>query len=283
MADRWDDLEQWWDVYADAGHATAVELADLLEQSSERWRQSAGPFDTDPLAADLTRERFLRGPSQPSREEGWSQWLAQLLGPSPELVTRLFEVNADGAPNEVLREDKLAKETGSRFADVLVRDDDYGVSIEVKLGDENYRKTAETAALVERHDDGDREWTHFLLLPASKTERLESVLEVPAESCADGRRRIAWDEPGSVTVMHWRDVTGTLRRLLRRGEVVDDHWAANAYLFCTLVEQRMLGFEPQPTIDRLAHPTDVVDAIRPVTVARTLEKQLTYVRERVES
>lgn len=284
--DAWDELDPWWDTYAETGHDTAVELADLLDRSNEEWRQSEAPFDTDPLAADLTLDRFQRGPLQPSNEQEWSQWLARLLQPSAELVRELFDVEVDQPPDEVVREEQLSKQDeqdGSfRRPDILVFHADSGVSIEVKLGDENYTKTAETARLVEHHYD-DREWTHTLLLPNRKTDRLGSIVGPPVEQRPDGQLQVEWDDPGPVAVVYWRDVTAAIRSLLRRGAIVDDHWAANAYLFCGVAEQRLMGYQPQSVIERLADPESVVDSIRPIQLAGALEEQLTYLHAVVGS
>lgn len=279
----WDELDPWWDTYTETGHATAIELNELLEESNDAWRESAAPFDTDPLAADLTLERISHGPLQPTNEMGWSRWLARLLRPSAELVAELFGVEADQSANKVVREDQLSthdEQDGSfRRPDILVFCTDHGVSVEVKLDDENYSKTAKTAGLIEDHYDR-HEWTHSLLLPQRKKRRLSSIVEPPVTPDRDGKLRIEWDDPGSVSVIFWSDVTATIRSLLRRGEVPDDHWAANAYLFCAVAEQQIMGFQPQPVVERLAAPANVVDTIQPIRLAGTLEEQLTYLRAR---
>lgn len=280
LADDWAGLDVWWERFADTGHETAVELADVLEQLNTEWARADALFNTDPLAADLTRERVARGPLTPSGEVAWSRWLARLLRTSPALVTELFGVSVEDAPADVLREDQLAKpEGGFRRPDILVCHADRGVSIEVKLGDENYEKTAETAALVEAEYD-ELAWTHTLLLPKHKHGRLEAVVGPRIEHQSDGHQQISWDDPGPVDVVYWRDVSAALRSVLRRGDGPDEHWAANAYLFCAVVEQQLLEFQPQPVVEQLATPADVVDAIRPIQVADTLEEQLTYLRER---
>lgn len=154
LTDSWDGLDSWWEIYLDTGHETAVTIVDLLDQSDEKWRQSSIPFNTDPLSADLTMDRVSRGPLQPTNEVSWSRWLAQLLTHSPELVNELFGTEMDQLPSEVTREDRLSKEDGSiRRPDILVCFADNGFSIEVKLDDENYEKTAETAQLVEQEFD----------------------------------------------------------------------------------------------------------------------------------
>lgn len=277
----WEELDPWWEVYTETGHATAGTIADLLNRSSDQWRQSNAPFNTDPLAADLTFAQIQRGPLQPRNEVGWSRWLARLLAPSPALVVEVFDVEVTQPPEEVLREDQLQKEDGSiRRPDILLCYPDHGISIEVKLEDENYRKTAETAALVEHHYP-DREWTHTLLLPHSKLGRLEAIVG-PSIMASGGQPQIDWVDPGPVAVKHWRDVTAGIRSLLRQGTIVDDHWAANAYLFCAVAEQRLMNFQPQPVVERMNAPANVVDAIRPIQFSRVLEEQLTYLREVVD-
>lgn len=282
LTDSWDELDPWWVVYTETGHEKAVEIAKLLNLSNDEWRHSNSSFETDPLAVDLTMDRFRRGPLQPRNEVEWSRWLAQLMASSPALVTELFDVNVDQPPVEVIREDQLSKQDGSfRRPDILVFYADHGVSIEVKLDDENYQKTADTARLVEHHY-GDREWTQALLLPKRKKERLGSIVSSPVRDRFDGQLQIEWDDPGPISVIFWSDVTAAIRSLLRRGEVVDDHWAANAYLFCAVAEQQIMGFQPQPVMDRLAAPANVVDAVQPIWLTNTLGEQLTYLRERVD-
>lgn len=281
--DDWNELPSWWQTYIDIGHQTAIEIAAVLEDSNEAWKQSPGTFDTDPLAANLTRTQFERGPLQPGNEVNWSRWLAQLLTPSAALVRELFDVPVDHPPTEVRREDRLKKsEGGFRRPDILVYQADRGISIEVKLDDENFGKTAETATLVEEHYSR-FDWTHTILLPERQQNRLATIVEPPVITTEDESSQVQWEEPGPVTVLHWRDVTAALRSLLRRGESVDAHWAANAYLFCAVAEQQLLHFKPAPVIRQLADPSTVVDTIQPIGMAETLEEQLTYLRMRLEA
>jgi len=279
LVDAWTDLDSWWDTHTEAGHETAVDIRELLRESNEAWRQSPAPFDTDPLVAAITDDE---GPLLPSTEEGWSDWLAKVLRPSAALVAELFDVSVDGASAAILREDQLAKEDGGfRRPDILLFHADRGISIEVKLGDEHYEKTEETARLVEREYD-DYEWHHTLFLPERKRGRLSSIVSPAVSSRNDGRFQVEWDDPGPITVIFWRDVTAAIRALLRRDAIVDDHWAANAYLFCAVAEQQIMNFQPQPVINRMADPESIVDTTQPITFADTLEEQLTYLREQVE-
>ncbi|ELZ48850.1 hypothetical protein C464_05550 [Halorubrum coriense DSM 10284] len=151
----------------------------------------------------------------------------------------------------------------------------------MKLGDENYRKTPETARLIERHYD-DVGWNHALLLPKRQRGRLNAVVSPSIDEQADGTREIVWDESGPITVLYWQDVAAAVRAVLQRGDVVDDHWAANAYLFCAAVEQHIAGFQPQPVIDRMVDPSGVVETVRPIVVSDALDEQLTYLRSRLD-
>jgi len=276
-ASGWRELDPWWDVYIEAGHETAVDIAGLLEQSNEAWRQSTAPFDTDPLAAPLTQDQV---PHVPDKEEEWSDWLATVLRPSETLVTDLFEVGVTQAPDEVSREVKLRKEgDDSRRADLLLLHTDQGISVEVKIDNENYGKTEKTTLLAERHYD-DYEWYHTLLLPKQKTARLSEKVDLEVSSQSDGRPQVDWDNPGPITVVYWRDVTATIRTLLRRGDVVNDHWAANAYLLCAAVEQHIMDFQPQPVIEEMADPTNVVDTSRSIALTGILDEQHSYLSTR---
>lgn len=277
----WPDFDAWWDAYSDSGHETAEEIVNLFEQSNNVWDDAAAPFDTDPLSSILSESSGLRGPLRPSGEVSWSRWLARLLRPSQALVTELFGMSIDRPPIRVDRETQIEKLDGTfRRPDILVFCDDHGVSIEVKLDDDNYRKTAETARLVEQKYDG-MEWNHVLLLPKENKERLNSVVEPAIEPQSDGSQRIMWDEPEPIEVVYWQDVTAAIRTVLRQCEAVDDQWAANGYLFCAVAEQRLIGFQPLPIIERSIDSGDFVEAVRPIGMIDILEQQLTYLTERL--
>ena len=283
LAQNWDDIDPWWEIYIETGNETAVQLAEQLNRSNERWTNSGNPFDLDPLAADLTGKLYSRGPLQPSDEVNWSRWLAQLLAPSGALVSKLFGLSVEHPPDEVIREDRLLKRDGGfRRPDILVLYADFGISIEVKLDDEHYEKTAETARLVEQYYDG-REWIHTILLPKSNIDRLESNVEPAITLGDDGQRQIEWSDPGPIEVKFWEDVTAGIRSVMLHDEIVDDHWAANAYLFCAVAEQQLMNFQPQSTIEQMAAPNSVVDTVQPIRIAQTLEEQLIYFRESLRS
>ena len=280
LTDEWADLDSWWNAYTEIGHETAVDIRELLRESNEAWRQSPVPFDTDPLAAAVTGDE---GPLLPSTEEGWSDWLAKVFRPSAALVAELFDVPVSRPPDTILREDQLAKDDGGfRRPDLLLFHADRGISIEVKLGDEHYEKTEETAWLAERQYD-DHEWHHTLLLPERKRDRLSTIVAPAVSPRQNGRLQVEWDNPGPITVVFWRDVTAAIRTVLRRGDAVDDHWAANAYLFCAAVEQQIIGFQPQSRIGQMADPATIVDTVQPITVAGVLDDQRDYLNTRQHS
>jgi hypothetical protein len=277
LTESWGDIEPWWDVYTEIGHEKAIDIAELLDRSDEVWEQSAASFETDPLAVAVTRNN---GPLLPSKEEDWSRWLANLLRHAPALVTELFDLPVDRPPDEVIRETRLSRDEGGyRRPDILVRYPDRGISIEVKLGDTHYGKTAETARLTER-EFSDQAWTHTLLLPERYTGHLQANVEPSVSDKQEGVIQIEWDDPGPVSVVYWREVTAALRNLLLRGDTVNDHWEANAYLFCASVEQRIMNFAPKPLIERIAQPTGFVDESKAFTLAGELEEQLSYLRAR---
>lgn len=277
--DSWAGLDDWWASYAETGTDAAVRLGAVLEQSNTLWDGSDAPFDTDPLATDVSDSPAQRGPYLPSNEVAWSRWLAQLLRPAGVLIAALFDIPVEGPPDEVDREVRLSNpDGGTRRADLLIHHGDYGISIEVKLDDENYGKTAETAALVEHHYP-DREWTHVLLLPTRKRDRLDAIVDPGIKQSPDGHDRIPWTDPGPVDVRYWENLTAALRTLLRAGDSVDDHWAANAYLFCAVAEQQLLNFASEPGVKRFASPANVVEALRPHQLTDTLDRQTTYLQQ----
>lgn len=264
----WPELDAWWAVYTETGHDTAIAIRDLLVASNERWATGRGLFDTDPLATDVATERSLLGPLQPADELQWSYWLAELLRVPAFAEQVLGHAFAD-EEIAVVREDSYDRESadGSRRADIVLRQSGIGASVEVKLFDTSYAKTAETAALVEgaaRH----LEWSHYLILPKSQRGALVADVDVPLGTTEGGTEYVEWDKPGPVQVVYWRDVATAARRLLRDGLIENDHWNAAAYLFCGLVEQRLLNFQPLPVIQRMADAERVTDTTRPIRLGQ---------------
>lgn len=90
------------------------------------------------------------------------------------LIDELFRTAHEETLDNVETEAHLpgGSET-TRYEDILISYPGGGISIEVKIGDTNLRKTVETAALVERHHSGD--WTHVLLLPTYQHPQLRDT------------------------------------------------------------------------------------------------------------
>lgn len=275
----WDEVDPWWEVASEVRRRDATELLDLLDSLDRVWKRSESRFDADPLGADWSEGRDVRGPLRPNQEENWSQWLAHLLRGAPDVfVNELFSDCFHGTPTSVRREVHLPDPDGrDRFADVLVLFDEGGISVEVKRNDEHYGKTVHTAGLVERHYP--RDWHHVLLLPAYKKPALRDSAGDGFEFRGDGPGTLHSEECGPVSVLHWRTVATALRSVLRRGTIAGPHWVASAYLFCSLVEQKVLGFNPRPVVERAAAADDAVHASRPLSVvAGEVDEQLSYLR-----
>jgi hypothetical protein len=130
----------------------------------------------------------------------------------------------------------------------------------VKIGDTNLQKTVETAALVERHHFGD--WTHILLLPAYQHSQLrETFGEALTEQSKHPpliTETVFDNRDVELHVRNWQEISTALRTILQRNDEIPAHWAASAYVVCTLIEQRILGFVPRPVVERLATTDDIV-------------------------
>ncbi|WP_323677546.1 hypothetical protein [Halorubellus sp. PRR65] len=195
----------------------------------------------------------------------------------------LFEITVSREPASVLTEAFLSNAGGvDRRADILVFHEDRAVSIEVKLGDEHYGKTAETVALIEQHYPN-YEWTHVLLLPEQQRGALDSTLDTTVTDTETGGERINWPGHAPVQIRYWTDVAMALRSCLVGGESVDAYWAANAYLLCASIERRVLGFQSQAVVEALAAPTGIVDLLPTAQRTRQLRKQLQYLRDWVDA
>ncbi len=283
--DRWKELDSWWNVYNEVSSKNAKELKTVLEQSNDIWAASNARFDADPLTTNWTAHSNTRGPLRPNQEENWSQWLAHLLRGSDGkvLLNELFEDSYDNAPESVEREVYLpGSDAPDRYADILVFDDTRSTSIEVKKGDEHYEKTTHTAGLIEEQFAHD--WTHILLIPEHKRPALQSAFEDTIETATGSRSQIHSKHSKPVSVLFWHEISKAIRCILLSERTVLPHWEASAYLFCTLVEQKLLEFNPQQEIISIATAADVVHASQALTIATgSVEKQLNYLQETVNN
>lgn len=250
---QWRDIDPWWQQVSRARTDDLEAIEDLLDELDVQWAASRCVFDTDPLAADWDGSGPQSGPLRTNQEENWSQWLAHLLDSAPEhFYAALLEDPPTGAPRRVRCEVGYASDSElDRRADIVMEFPTHGVSIEVKIDDEGYSKTAETATLIENRAPS-LEWSHYLLLPRYKRERMSAILA--DQYLEDDEQRPKLRAPAldrdAVDVLYWADVSFALRRTLLGDEPGSPYWQASAYLFITHIEQQLCRFYPRSTIQK---------------------------------
>jgi hypothetical protein len=246
--DAWATIDGFWDGYATQQAPALEQLRNLLTAVRDRWRAGASVFDADPLTANWQASGPAAGPLRSTvDEEDWSQWLAHVLqSSSGPFVTALLEL-PEHAPETVRREVVFSDADTTRRIDILVEYPEAAVSIEVKNGDTNYGKTPETARLIEQ--ESGRDWTHVLLLRRRNRAQLEHTFGDRLVAEEPQRPRIESEAAPPVEVCYWEDVSHALRRMLTGGHEPDSHWQASAYLFVTLIEQRILNLHSADFID----------------------------------
>lgn len=227
-------------------------------------------FNRDPLVEDWSETNPSAGPLR-SQEENWSQWLAHLLrSSSGEFTRELFGESFDCTPTSVRRELVYRdEELHDRRVDILVEWANRGVSIEVKIDDEEYAKTPQTAYLTEKHHSRNIEWTHLILLPERKHTALSDTFGARIEDQGENRPTIASNgaEELDVTVVYWHEVSQALRRVLLDNTESSPHWMASGYLFITLIEQKIERFYTNPAVlAYLDAPVSVSDLDRLQTI-----------------
>lgn len=242
----WGAVDDWWELAGTRDTELLVDLEALLDALTEQWQESQSCFDYDPLCADWRDD----GPLRTAQEENWSQWLAHLCHTAPtRFITEVFDVHVPESPDRVQCEVPLNSDAEhDRRADILIQYPDTGISIEVKIDDEHYGKTPETADLIERHDRN-RTWNHYLLLPHRNDEQLRTTLPSKLDD-TNGTTVLRGTQPTEtdVTVLHWRDISRALRRTLLTDPFTTHHWEATAYPFITTIETVLCQFAPQPLI-----------------------------------
>lgn len=287
LEDGWADIDDLWWTYSEARQEDVEELLAALDRADEMWAAGQSRFDTDPLSADWQTAKGSTGPIRLGREEDWSYGLADLFrSGSGVLIDELFDSAPDGPPDSVETEAHLpgGSET-TRFEDIIIDYTGGGISIEVKIGDTNLHKTVETAALVERHHSGD--WTHVLLLPAYQHPQLRDTFDEALTEPAEGPPIITATPFGNreieVQIRNWQEISTALRAILQRNDELTSHWAASAYVVCTLIEQRILGFAPKPMVDRLVATDDIVhDAAALAVSIGDIESEISYLQSTTE-
>jgi hypothetical protein len=278
----WGTVDEFWDGYvADQADALA-RLQEAMHDLREWWAAGDCQFDDDPLTTNWRAESQYEGPLRGSIvEEDWSQWLAHLLRQSSGPFAHELLDTPNQPPESVRREVVFAGANSQRRVDILVEYADQGVSIEVKQGDEHYGKTPETAGLVEANDH--RDWDHVLLLQKAKLPRLERTFGDALARGEEGLPTVRSSESADIDVRYWQHVSRLLRRILVEGREENSHWVASAYLFITLIEQRILALRsfsfvnPEEAEDHSGAPRADVHQL----VMADPEKQINYLRSLV--
>lgn len=276
----WGEIDSWWESYGDVQMEVVEELRETLDAADQQWARRAGKGETDPLTTDWKSSGPGGGPLRPNQEENWSEWLASLLLEDFGALSReLFGDEFDGSPRSVLREEHLPDSTAAdRYADILLLFDEKGISIEVKKGDEHYGKTVHTASLIERHFDC--HWTHILLAPEFKHTSIRKTFDGDFEEGEDARIRVKSEVSNDIELLSWQDVSGALRQVLLSDRDLDPHWRASAYIFCTLIEQKILGLIPKPAIDNAADANTIIRDFASLSVGiGSLDDQVRYLNE----
>lgn len=280
MADSWTAFEPWWDAYNKARAADVSELWDIFVESDALWEQHGGPFNADPLSTGLMQQMRAGDPLNPGVEEDWSDWLAQLLQTdSGEFHCELFGEKFAAPPRQVKREAHHPEPGGvDRYADILSLHESGGISIEVKIGDKNFGKTTDTAALIE--DQHYRDWDHYLLLPENDLNAVKDSFDDEIETDGDERATIHSEGSANVTLLYWSDVSRALRTVLLDDNSQAPHWSASAYLFCAQIEQERLGFTPKQVIERLGNEANSIQPFESTSIViDDLEPQIEYLQD----
>jgi len=235
----WQELDLWWKAYAEDQQNELIELYELMQELLKEWKQSDCRFDQDPLVQDWSDESRKTGPIRPGLEENWSYWLAHLFRTSTgDFTKNLFRDWFDAKPEKVQCELVFYDEEGTdRRADILLKYGTKGISIEVKIDDTNYGKTAHTAYLI--GNDGHREWDHYILVPKSKKSLMKEIVDSNFRDSDDSHPIILSEKYPNIDVIYWRDVSQALRKTLLYGKNDDPHWQSSAYLFINLIEQKI--------------------------------------------
>jgi hypothetical protein len=253
---QWDVIDPWWIDYVQEQQSDLNELSGLLEELNQAWEQSDSKFDEDPLVGDWTETSPQAGPLRTNQEENWSQWLAHLLRDASDGFIAEFLDSQLDTPTRVRCERAFHdEELHDRRVDILAEFGQQGVTIEVKIGDEHYGKTPQTAYLTEKHHRRNLDWTHYLLLPKAKQNALQGVFGNRLEG--NGSRRPTITATGAeecdITVIYWSEVAQTLRRTLLAAIEPSTHWIASAYLFTTLIEEQILRFYARSSLKQYRH------------------------------
>lgn len=226
----WAGVDPWLAVGRRASSAATTRL----ERIRKSWDRRLSSLGGDPSGRDWTQFRPLRL----SREEDWSDWLAWLLhwSESGTLAHHLFGLLAPRArlllvKPLVIRED-MADDVARR-ADLTIKwAPDTVTFVEVKTGDQNLEKTAETAAGIWRKYGRPRFWRACILLPEGSLQEWRLF-----------RAPLGRDAPWLIQELTWTSVATALRRALLKGDE-GPMWRFWASSFAGAIEQKILELPP---------------------------------------
>lgn len=194
------------------------------------WEKRLRPLCGEQTTINWSKFRPLRR----SREEDWSDWLAWLLETSQTgfLADSLFAEHMK-CQREIFISPNVEREVSldGRRADIVIAwKAPWMTHIEVKIWDQNFDKTFETAKkLQEKAPKSD--WHNFILIPNESQEAWNEAAQ-----------RYSVGEKVKVTVVLWNDVVRGLRRCLWH-ETESVFWRAWAWVFCSVIEKELLGLE----------------------------------------
>ncbi len=241
----WSELGQWVGL----AERSARERIEGLPELVRDWDRRLAWLAADAASRDWSDFRPLRL----EREEHWSDWLYELLRSSRAgvLAHRLF-----GQPGERPEQFVMPRVTrevtvmhGERRADLLIEWQRGGgyAHVEVKVGDESFLKTFETALGLRAGRPG--VWRDFILLPEESVETWREVVE---------KRRGAGPAIAAVT---WSDVALSIRRSLWiRAE--DSIWSAWAVALLGAIESRLIGIRHAHVAPGTLTMNDLAGAVR---------------------
>jgi len=249
----WEELnvDEWWDAFVAERKEDLDDLFDKMKKIKDDgiWSKNT-IFKQDPLDFETSENNWKEtnpeaGPLRSNQEENWSQWLAHLIrSSSGEFRKELFGEKFNGSPIKVKCEKHLHhEEEHDRRVDIIVEFEDKAISIEVKKGDTHYEKTTDTVELTGKEYKKvgieEAKWCHYLLLPEDKRVNLDSVRFVDSKAGEEPQIKEGWK---GIELITWREVSKSLRRALISGNETSLHWQASAFLFISLIEQKICKF-----------------------------------------
>jgi len=241
--ERWSIFDSWVPVkkseYKSDWHLFEHLLADyehVVESKYEQLHSLLRKWDKHlrDLGGDSTHHNWTDfRPLRLTREEDWSDWLAYLFG---ESKTGVFAKCLLGIPHfellDYARPKKVRREIGygGFRADIIIQWQNNSFShIEVKIEDENLKKTIQTSeCLMKKYYQSRKNWTNFILLRYNHLVNWEGINALNNNSNT------------VIKAITWKDVTVALRRALLSKENVP--WKVWAYSFLGSIEQRIIGF-----------------------------------------